>query len=105
MYKWITNSVVMAENEHGSNIFCVALSDELVFIDAGMLYEYTLKFKEAMEVYYGKEASTLFITHAHLDHILAMNAFSNSEIVAAKAASLDRTKPGGIAVRASPIFS
>jgi len=76
----------MAENEHGSNIFCVALSDELVFIDAGMTYEYTLKFKEAMEVYYGKEASTLFITHAHLDHILAMNAFRGCEIVAAKAA-------------------
>ncbi len=86
MYKWITNSVVMAENEHGSNIHCVALRDELVFIDAGMLNEYTLKFKEAMEVYYAKEASTLFITHAHIDHILAMNAFSDCEIVAAEAA-------------------
>lgn len=86
MYKWITNSVVMAENEHGSNIYCVALSDELVFIDAGMLNGYTLKFKEAMEVYYGLTASTLFITHAHIDHILAMNAFSDCEIIAAEAA-------------------
>lgn len=86
MYKWVTNSVVMAQNEHGSNIFCVALSDELLFIDAGMLNEYSSKFKEAMEVYYAKEASTLFITHAHIDHILAMNAFSDCEIVAAEAA-------------------
>lgn len=86
MYKWITNSVVMAENEHGSNIFCVALSDELVFIDAGMLNGYTSKFKESMEVYYGLKASTLFITHAHIDHILAMNAFSDCEIIAAEAA-------------------
>ncbi len=86
MYKWVTNSVVMAENEHGSNIYCISLSDELVFIDAGMLNEYTLKFREAMEVYYGKEASTLFITHAHIDHIRAMNAFSDCEIVAAEGA-------------------
>ncbi len=86
MYKWITKSVVMAENEHGSNIYCVALSDELVFIDAGMLNGYTSKFKEAMEVYYGLTASTLFITHAHIDHILAMNAFSDCEIIAAEAA-------------------
>ena len=86
MYKWVTNSVIVAENEHGSNIYCIALSDELVFIDAGMLYEYSFKFKEAMEVYYGKEASTLFITHAHIDHILAMNAFRDCEIIAAEAA-------------------
>jgi len=84
MYKWVSDSLVMAENEHGSNIYCIALSDELVFIDSGMLNGYTFKFRESMEVYYGKEASTLFITHAHIDHILAMNAFSDCEIVAAE---------------------
>ena len=86
MFKWVTDSVVMAENEHGSNIFCVALSDELIFIDAGMLNGYTSKFREAMEKHYGLETSTLYITHAHIDHILAMNALSDCEIVAAEAA-------------------
>ena len=37
MYEWVTGSVVMDENEYGSNFFCVARSDELVFIDTGML--------------------------------------------------------------------
>ena len=71
MYKWVTDSVVMAENEHGSNIFCVALSDELLFIDAGMLHGYTSSFREAMEKHYGLETSILYISHAHIDHILA----------------------------------
>ena len=86
MYKWVSDSVVVAENEHGSNIFCVALNDELIFFDAGLLHGYTSKFREEMERHYGLEASTLYITHAHIDHILAMNAFSDCEIVAAEAA-------------------
>ena len=83
---WVTGSVVMDENEHGSNIFCIARSDELVFIDTGMLNGHTSRFRETMEKHYGLETSTLYITHAHIDHILAMNTFSDCEIVAAEAA-------------------
>lgn len=83
MYKWVTCSVVMDENEHGSNIFCIARSDELVFIDTGMLNGHTSRFRETMEKHYGLETSTLYITHAH---ILAMNTFRDCEKVAAEAA-------------------
>lgn len=86
MYKWVSDSVVVAENEHGSNIICVALNDELIFIDGGLLHGYTFKFRGEMERHYGLESTTLYITHAHIDHILAMNAFSDCEIVAAEAA-------------------
>lgn len=87
MYQWVTDNVVLAENEHGSNIYCIASSYELVFVDAGMLHIYTSNFRKAMESHYGLKTSTLVITHAHIDHIMAMNVFSDCEIVAAKAAT------------------
>ena len=83
MYEWVTESVVLAENEHGSNIYCIASPDELIFVDAGMLHGYTSEFRKAMEKHYGLKASTLMITHAHIDHIMAMNVFSDCEIIAA----------------------
>ena len=83
MYEWVTESVVLAENEHGSNIYCIASPDELIFVDAGMLHGYTSDFRKAMEKHYGLKASTLMITHAHIDHIMAMNVFSDCEIIAA----------------------
>ena len=59
MYEWVTGSVVMDENEHGSNFFCVARSDELVFIDTGMFNGQTSRFRETMEKDYSLETSTL----------------------------------------------
>jgi glyoxylase-like metal-dependent hydrolase (beta-lactamase superfamily II) len=86
MHRWVTDRIVVDENEHGSNITCIALEDELAFIDAGMLHGYTARFREAMESHYGLKASKLYITHAHIDHILAMNVFSDCEIIAATVA-------------------
>jgi glyoxylase-like metal-dependent hydrolase (beta-lactamase superfamily II) len=86
MHRWVTDKVIVDENEHGSNITCIALDDELAFIDAGMLHRYTARSRESMESHFGLKASKLFITHAHIDHILAMNVFSDCEIIAAEAA-------------------
>jgi glyoxylase-like metal-dependent hydrolase (beta-lactamase superfamily II) len=78
-------STVLAENEYGSNLACIALEDTLVFVDAGLLTPFTAEFRERMEERFNLEASTLIITHAHLDHIFGMDAFRDCEVVAAKA--------------------
>jgi glyoxylase-like metal-dependent hydrolase (beta-lactamase superfamily II) len=84
-YKETSASTVLAENEYGSNLACVALEDELVFIDAGLLTPFTAEFRERMEERFDREASTLIITHVHLDHIFGMDAFRGCEVVAARA--------------------
>ncbi|MBN2336609.1 MBL fold metallo-hydrolase [Candidatus Bathyarchaeota archaeon] len=85
-YQRVADSVTLAENTYGSNVACTALEDELVFVDAGLLTSYTRRFRDAMERQYGRKASTLLITHAHIDHIYAMDAFSDCEVIAAEAA-------------------
>ena len=87
MYEWVTDSVVLAENEHGSNSYCIESQDELLFVDAGMLHGYTSEFRRAMEEHYRLKASTLLITHAHIDHIMASNVFNDCNIIAARAAA------------------
>jgi glyoxylase-like metal-dependent hydrolase (beta-lactamase superfamily II) len=84
-YTETSTSTVLAENEYGSNLACIALEDELVFVDAGLLTPYTAEFRERMEERFDREASTLIITHAHLDHIFGMDAFRDCEIIAARA--------------------
>lgn len=85
-YIQVTDAVAIAVNEFGSNLICVALEDELVFVDAGLLTWYASEFRAAMEDRHGKKASTLVLTHGHLDHFFGMKAFSDCEVVAAEAA-------------------
>jgi glyoxylase-like metal-dependent hydrolase (beta-lactamase superfamily II) len=81
----VTESVVLAQNDYGSNLVCVALEDELVFVDAGLHTGFTAEFRRAMEERFGLKASTLIMTHAHIDHLLGIGAFSDCDVVAAEA--------------------
>jgi glyoxylase-like metal-dependent hydrolase (beta-lactamase superfamily II) len=81
----VTESIVLAQNDYGANLVCVALEDELVFVDAGLHTGFTAEFRRAMEGRFGSKASTLMMTHAHIDHIMGIGAFSDCEVVAAEA--------------------
>lgn len=79
----ISPSVVMAENPSGSNLTCIALDDGLVFVDAGLVTGMAADFRTAMEQRFERPAKYLILTHGHIDHIFAMAAFSDVEVVAA----------------------
>ena len=79
----ISPSVVMAENPSGSNLTCIALDDGLVFVDAGLVTGIAADFRTAMEKRFERPAKYLILTHGHIDHIFAMAAFSDLEVVAA----------------------
>jgi glyoxylase-like metal-dependent hydrolase (beta-lactamase superfamily II) len=82
-YVDISPSVVMAENPNGSNLTCIALDDGLVFVDAGLVTSIAADFRKAMEQRFERPTKYLFLTHGHIDHIFAMGAFSDVEVVAA----------------------
>jgi glyoxylase-like metal-dependent hydrolase (beta-lactamase superfamily II) len=84
-YTETSASTVLAENEYGSNLACIVLDSELVFVDAGLLTPFTAEFRERMEERFDRKASTLIVTHAHLDHIFGMNAFRDCQVFAARA--------------------
>jgi glyoxylase-like metal-dependent hydrolase (beta-lactamase superfamily II) len=81
-YVDISPSVVMAENPNGSNLTCIALDDGLVFIDTGLVTSIAADFRKAMEQRFERPTTHLFLTHGHIDHIFAMDAFSDVEVVA-----------------------
>jgi len=81
-YIGISPSVVMAENPNGSNITCIALDDGLVFVDAGLVTSIAADFRAAMEKRFDRPTKYLVLTHGHIDHIFAMGAFSDVEVVA-----------------------
>jgi glyoxylase-like metal-dependent hydrolase (beta-lactamase superfamily II) len=84
-FEGVTESVVLAQNDYGANLVCVALEDELVFVDAGLHTGFTAGFRRAMEERFGLKASTLMMTHAHIDHLLGIGVFSDCDVVAAEA--------------------
>jgi glyoxylase-like metal-dependent hydrolase (beta-lactamase superfamily II) len=79
----ISPSVVMAENPNGSNLTCIALDDGLVFVDTGLVTSIAADFRAAMEQRFERPTKYLFLTHGHIDHIFAMGAFADVEVVAA----------------------
>lgn len=84
MLKRITSNIVLAENKYGCNLTCLALEDELIFVDTGLNTEFAKRFRKNMEDEFRLEASTLLVTHAHMDHVLGMDAFSDCEVIAAR---------------------
>ena len=81
----VAPSVVMAQNPSGSNITCIALDDGLVFVDTGLSTEAAAAFRRQMEKRFDRPTKYLMLTHAHLDHIFAMGAFDDVQVVAAAA--------------------
>ena len=81
-YQEISKSVVLFQNNWGSNLACIALDDELLFIDVGLNTTNAAKFRKAMEEKYKRKTSTLILTHGHIDHFLGMAAFKDVNVVA-----------------------
>jgi len=73
----VSPSVVMLQNERGSNITCIALDDGLVFVDTGLSTEVAADFRKTMEARFKRPTQALLLTHGHLDHIFAMGAFAD----------------------------
>ncbi|MHA1122886.1 MAG: MBL fold metallo-hydrolase [Candidatus Heimdallarchaeota archaeon] len=83
-YEEISKSVVFAQNDWGSNSACIVLDKELFFIDTGLNTARAAKFRKAMETKFNRKASTLILTHGHIDHLLAMDTFSDLQVVGAE---------------------
>jgi glyoxylase-like metal-dependent hydrolase (beta-lactamase superfamily II) len=83
-YKEISKSVIFTQNDWGSNSACIALENELFFIDCGLNTSRATKFRKTMEEKFDRKASTLILTHGHIDHLLAMDAYSDLEVVGAE---------------------
>jgi len=81
----VSPSVVMLQNERGSNITCIALDDGLVFVDTGLSTEVAAGFRKTMEERFKRPTQALLLTHGHLDHIFAMGAFAGVDVVATEA--------------------
>jgi len=81
-YVEISKSIVLAQNEFGSNSICISLENELVFVDAGMNGAIASTFRRSMEEKFGKKSSALILTHGHIDHFFGMGAFSDLEVIA-----------------------
>lgn len=79
----VSPSVVMAQHPHGANITCIALDGGLVFVDTGLSTENAARFRKMMEKKFDRGTQTLILTHAHLDHIYGMGAFSDVDVIAA----------------------
>lgn len=63
---------------------CIALDEGLVFVDCGIFLDIAKKFRELMEKKFSKKTTHLLLTHSHWDHIFAMEAFSDVDIVIGK---------------------
>lgn len=63
-------------------VTCIALPDGLIFVDTGAFTENIAKFRKDMEIKFKKSTLYLFLTHAHWDHIFAMGAFLDVDVVA-----------------------
>lgn len=81
----VSDSVVMAFHDNGSNMTCAALDDGLLFVDASLSTRVAERFRRDMEARFGQRAAALLLTHAHLDHILGMGAFADLPVYAAEA--------------------
>ena len=62
-YNQVTGDVTQLQIPQGSNIVCLALEDELIFVDAGLNTIVASDFRKQMEKKYERKASTLLITH------------------------------------------
>ncbi len=67
-----------------ATITCISLPDGLVFVDCGVYTKAIAQFREEMEQRFQKKTSHLLLTHSHWDHILAMKAFKDVDVVISK---------------------
>jgi glyoxylase-like metal-dependent hydrolase (beta-lactamase superfamily II) len=63
---------------------CIALPNELIFVDCGSYPELVRKFRVEMETRFQRKTTYLLLTHTHWDHIIAMEVFKDVNIVASE---------------------
>jgi glyoxylase-like metal-dependent hydrolase (beta-lactamase superfamily II) len=61
---------------------CMALPDELIFVDCGSFPDLSSQFRVDMEKKFQRKTTHLLLTHLHWDHFLAMEVFDDVNIVA-----------------------
>ncbi len=71
---------------------CIALPEELVFVDCGLFRDFASQFRHDMERRFERPTSHLLFTHLHWDHFFALEAFEDVQIVASKG-EVTRVRP------------
>ncbi|MHA2498188.1 MAG: hypothetical protein ACXAEL_01340 [Candidatus Hodarchaeales archaeon] len=64
-----------------ANMSCIALEDELIFVDCGAIVDNARKFRQDMEDRFGRPTTHLLLTHEHWHACFAMGAFENVNVV------------------------
>jgi glyoxylase-like metal-dependent hydrolase (beta-lactamase superfamily II) len=68
-----------------SNISCINLPDELIFINSGAFAEEAAKFRRMMEERYNKKTAYLILTGKRWDQIWGMNSFKDVAVISSSA--------------------
>ncbi len=93
MYVDVTENVVTTTGSSTSEqvapwqttrMTCIALPDQLVFVDCGVIPQIASRFRSDMEERFGRNTSHLLLTHTHWDHIFAMEAFEDVTVITSK---------------------
>jgi len=63
---------------------CIELPNSLIFVDCGIYPSLVRKFRNDMEKRFNKKTSHLFITHAHWDHVFAIEEFKDVIIISSE---------------------
>ena len=91
MHTDVTKNVVITAGSTDSatpvqtvTMTCIALPDELIFVDCGVFPKVASQFRSDMEKRFQQNTSHLLLTHTHWDHIFAMEAFEDVTVVASK---------------------
>ncbi|MHA2272791.1 MAG: hypothetical protein ACXACI_13075 [Candidatus Hodarchaeales archaeon] len=67
-----------------ANMSCIALEDELIFVDCGAIVDNARKFRQDMEDRFERPTTHLLLTHEHWHAAWAMQAFEDATIVIAR---------------------
>ena len=78
------NVYAITDGSTRGNVTAYVLPTQIAFVDSGMNIPLIKKFREHIEQETGKKASTLFITHAHGDHVFGSQIFEDCEIITSK---------------------
>ncbi|MHA2364660.1 MAG: MBL fold metallo-hydrolase [Candidatus Hodarchaeales archaeon] len=80
LYPKKTDNILRKDYETAT-MSCIALPNELYFIDCGAITKITKKFREDMQNRFNCKTTHLLFTHDHWDHTFGMEAFSDINTV------------------------
>ena len=75
------NVYAITDGSTRGNVTAYVLPTQIIFVDSGMSIPAIKEFREYIERETGKKASTLFITHAHGDHVFGNQIFEDCMII------------------------